>query len=85
MAQLGIPLPLHYWDRPWASAHIFEQCPVFSREWAGRDFKHPRKAKSVRQAGRHTKGLCGVCWFQYNAVVAQLPTQYRAGQIEVAH
>lgn len=61
----SIPRPLFYWKRPWASAHIFTDCPVFIKEWAGRDFKRYRSAATPRQAARHTRGLCIPCWIQY--------------------
>lgn len=69
VGELAVPLPLTYWDRPWAKAHIYTDCPEFSKEWAGKDFHLPRRADRIRQASRHTSGLCTRCWFAYNVQV----------------
>lgn len=59
--ELAIPTPLVYWKRPWSAAHVYTECPRFIRDWAGRDFLRHRTATTVRQAARHTNGICGMC------------------------
>lgn len=69
LGNLAIPLPLYYWPRPWAKAHIYQDCPVSARDWAGQDFKQMRTIHRVRGAMRHTQGLCVLCWLAYNRQV----------------
>lgn len=57
----AMPNAYFWWDRPFkVAAHLYTDCPRFSREWAGQDFKHERQG-TARQAARHTAGMCPHC------------------------
>lgn len=81
---LSVPTPLQYWKRPWAKAHIYTECPQFIKEWAGWNFHRPRIANSVRQASRHTTGLCPLCWFVYQRQMMQGRPEVQRAVVEAA-